>query len=96
MPNTDTIDVTNGLSLIEATLQKQYDDGLVVVDYNKICDGCGDNNLWGYLYMIVPHDKDLAERVRKEFLKKSPQEALALIKKTRREYFDKAMAAGLL
>lgn len=96
MPDISTMDVTNGLSLIEATLQKQCDDGLAAVNYNKICDGCGDNNLWGYLYMIVPHDKDLAERVRREFLNKSPQEALSLVKKTRREYFDKAMAEGLL
>lgn len=91
--DTKTAEICNGLSYIEASLQEQFDMGLAAVNYNGIY---GTNNLWGYLYMIVPHDKDLAERVRREFLNKSPQEALALIAKTRREHFDKAMRDGLL
>ena len=86
-------EVNNGLSLIAASLEEQCHEGLAVVNGNI---GCSGNNLWGYLYMIVPHDKDLAERVRRSFLGKNPQESLTLIEKIRRVHFDEALRNGLL
>lgn len=83
-----TIQVNNGLSLVEESLREQCRDGTAVVNGNR---GCGNDNLWGYLYMIVPHDKDLAEQVRRSFLNKSPQEALALVEEIHRDHFHKAM-----
>jgi len=91
--DTKAAEVITGLSLIEESLKEQRRDGLSVVNGNT---GCGNNNLWGYLYMIVPNDKELAEHVRRSFLGKSPHEALTLIENIHREYFHEALHAGLL
>ncbi len=91
--DTKAADVITGLSFIEESLKEQHRDDLSVVNGNI---GCGNNNLWGYLYMIVPHDKELAEHTRRNFLGKSPIEALALVGKIRREYFDEVLRQGLL
>ncbi len=80
--------ITTALCLIEETLKKQCDAGLTEVDYNDI-RYYGHNNLWGYLDMIVERNRALAERVRQSFLKKSLQEALALVEKIHRECFEK-------
>ena len=78
--------IINGMSLIVDALEQQSRDGIVIVDGNR--QHCG-SNLWGHLYMIAPHDRDLAEQVRRAFLNKSPQEAAILVEKIRRDQLAK-------
>lgn len=79
--------VSYALALIVSAIERQYFNGRVLVEGNE---GCGEpcENLWGYLQMILPHNRNLAEQVRRNFLKKSPREALMLIKKMREGYID--------
>ena len=79
-------EISNGLSLIVDALRQQSRNGIAIVDSNL---SHGGSNLWGHLYMIVPHNRELAEQVRRAFLNKSPQEAATLVEKIRRDQFAK-------
>ena len=81
----------SGLYLIKSALKEQCRDGLTTVEPNK---SHGGNNIWGHLYTILEQDRALAELVRQSFLKKSPQEALVLVEKIRRECFEKELQSS--
>ena len=92
--NTKVDNTICGLRLTIETLKKQFQNGLGIVNGNE---GCGTGNLWSYLYMMKEdNNHELAEQVRRSFLRKSPQEALALIEKIRHEVIKKALGYGLL